>query len=219
MARIHVFADEAGNFDFNTRPGASRYFILTTVTTHDCSPGDRLLALRRDLAWRNVEQATQDFHATEEKQAVRDEVFAELASCDFRIDASIWEKAKVDPGLAASWERFYKTVWFYHFRYIAPRIAGAGNELMVLASSIGTRKKASLLHSAVDDVVAQSARRRDYRTEFWACASDPCLWVADYASWAIQRKWESGNDRSHVLIASKIGSEFEFTRRSQIRYY
>jgi hypothetical protein len=28
--------------------------------------------------------------------------------------------------------------------------------------------------------------------------SDPCLQVADYCTWAIQRKWERGDERSHV---------------------
>ena len=57
MARIHVFADEAGNFDFSSRSGASRYFILTTVTIGDFGAGDALLALRRQLAWEGEPQA------------------------------------------------------------------------------------------------------------------------------------------------------------------
>jgi len=49
--RRHVFADEAGNFDFSRRPGATAYFILCTVTLDDPSTvGAGLLDLRRDLA-------------------------------------------------------------------------------------------------------------------------------------------------------------------------
>jgi hypothetical protein len=52
MRDCYVFADEAGNFDFSSNPGASRYFILTTVTlSGDCSLGDDLMRLRRELAW------------------------------------------------------------------------------------------------------------------------------------------------------------------------
>lgn len=47
-------ADEAGNFDFSGARGASRYFILTSVTVADCSVGEQLLALRRDLGWRGL---------------------------------------------------------------------------------------------------------------------------------------------------------------------
>lgn len=35
MARVHVFADEAGDFNLSDGRGASRYFILPTVTVED----------------------------------------------------------------------------------------------------------------------------------------------------------------------------------------
>ena len=47
--RRYVFLDEAGNFDFSAKPGASRYFMVTSVTLGDCAAGDALLTLRRDL--------------------------------------------------------------------------------------------------------------------------------------------------------------------------
>jgi hypothetical protein len=52
MATVYLFGDEAGNFDFSDGSGASRYFVLATVTMHDWQAGDRLQALRRRLAWR-----------------------------------------------------------------------------------------------------------------------------------------------------------------------
>jgi hypothetical protein len=74
MADRYVFSDEAGNFDFSRQPGASRYFILGTATADDCQVGDRLLQLRRELGCRG-QHLDRVFHATEDPQAVRDEVF------------------------------------------------------------------------------------------------------------------------------------------------
>jgi hypothetical protein len=54
MSRVFVFADEAGNFDFSRRAGASKYFILVTITLPDCSAGLALLELRRELAWEGM---------------------------------------------------------------------------------------------------------------------------------------------------------------------
>ena len=139
MGRIYVFADEAGNFNFDRSPGASRYFILTTVTLADCSVGHDLLELRRQLTWEGVE-LTDHFHATEETQAVR-------------------------------------------------------------------------------DVVLQVARATHIQTAFWPAAIDPCLQVADYCCWAIQRKWERGDNRSHVLIAEKIASELDIFRFGSVTHY
>lgn len=38
MAKIHVFADESGNFDFSRTPGASRYFIIRDKLATEFQP-------------------------------------------------------------------------------------------------------------------------------------------------------------------------------------
>lgn len=75
MSRTYVFADEAGNDDFNLdKRNATRYFILTAVTLSDCAIGDQLIALRRQMAWDELD-LNNCLHATEDRQAVRDRVF------------------------------------------------------------------------------------------------------------------------------------------------
>jgi hypothetical protein len=123
MARITVFADEAGNFDFSLNARASRYFILTTVRLEDCKVGDALLTLRRQLAWEGAELHPDGFHASEDKQAVRDQVFSALDDADFRIDATILDKRKAEPRLAQSEAAFYQLAWDLHLKFVAPRVA------------------------------------------------------------------------------------------------
>lgn len=217
MADRYVFADEAGNFDFSDGRGASRYFILCTVAADECVVGDALLKLRRDLGWKGI-HLDSVFHAAEDPQAVRDEVFAVLATMPFRIDATILEKCKAQPHLRTQ-RALYKMAWYLHFKYVAPRIAGREDRLFVAASSLGTKGGRGALHTAVDDVVHQVAPCGSHRVAFWPVDSDPCLQAADYCTWAIQRKWERGDDRSHVLIAEKIRSEFDVWELGAIRYY
>jgi hypothetical protein len=182
------------------------------VTTPDCSAGDALLNVRRQLAWEGIEQGTTDFHATEERQYVRDRVFEALDSIAFRVDATIFDKQRVTERLRRDEGRFYQTAWFLHFKHMAPLIVQPSDELLVVAASLGTRKKRDEFHGAVRNVVQQVAPMVDFRTAFWSAASEPCLWVADYCSWAIQRKWERGDARSYVLIESKVQSEFNIFR-------
>ncbi len=219
MARVHVFADEAGNFDFSAKPGASRYFMLTTVAMDDFRAGDALLSLRRQLAWEGHDQGTDDFHATEELQTVRDRVFAELANWNFRVDCTILEKRKAAPHLAADDVRFYKTAWFLHFRHVAQLVTRPGDELLVMGASLGTKRKRQSFHDSIHDVVDQVSRGVAFRTVSWAGSSDPCLWVADYCCWALQRKWEQGDDRSYSLIEGKVSTEFDVFRRGTTVYY
>ncbi|MGH2904784.1 MAG: hypothetical protein ACRDK7_14560 [Solirubrobacteraceae bacterium] len=113
MSTVYLFGDEAGNFDFSGGSGASRYFILTTVTMGNCQPGDRLQALRRRLAWQGVHLGAV-LHATEDPQPVRDEVFKMLALCDMRIDATIIAKHSIPAGLRDP-HGLYRHVWQEHF--------------------------------------------------------------------------------------------------------
>ena len=120
VTQIYCFADEAGNFDFRPpETGASRYFILTTVTMRDCAPGHALVDLRRELAMEGAD-VSRPFHASEDRQVIRDRVFEALAPYDFRVDATILEKRKAQPHVRLSEPRFYQTAWWLHFKHVAP---------------------------------------------------------------------------------------------------
>lgn len=224
MSDLYVFADEAGELAFQAK-SSSRYFILTTLTVSDCPVGDALLNLRRQLAWEGVETHP-SFHATEELQPVRDRVFSVLQQHEFRIDATIFEKAKANPNVRQSADRFYRFAWDYHLRYLAQRaIPSATSRLLLVPATIAERKhKQELFTTAVRTVVSEIPLAAPPQLAFWMGRSDPCLWAVDYCCWAIQRKWERtwhGNpdDRSHRLIAPKIHSEFDIFRRSTTLYY
>jgi hypothetical protein len=206
MATVYLFGDEAGNFDFSGALGASRYFILATVTMSDCQAGDRLQALRRRLAWRGVHLGAV-LHATEDPQIVRDEVFATLRRCEMRIDATIIAKASVPLALRDGHE-LYRYAWHQHFSRIAGEVAGDDDRLPAVASDLGTRKRRGAFHLAVDDAIRASARC-PHRVAFWPNMSEPCLVVADYCTWAIQRRWEREDGRSRALIVDKIASEVQ----------
>jgi hypothetical protein len=218
MPRVHVFADESGDFTFARTANASRYYILTTVTSQDFGLGSAMLDLRRKLAWEGI-GLDREFHATTDRQEVRDRVFAVLAAHTFRIDCTLLEKAKAMPHLRSTRERFYKYAWYFHMKHITPKVVRSGDELLVVGASIGTNKQRSLIHSEVKDVVAQVAPTVDFRVACWAAASEPCLQVADYCSWAIQRKWERADTRSYALIQGRIATEFDIFRSGSTMYY
>ena len=218
MARKYIFADECGNFDFSTRLGASKYFILVTLTAPSCAVGQALLDLRRELAWRGVGLST-EFHATTDEQAIRDEVFKVLVRHDFRVDATVLEKAKAQPSIRPTEERFYQMAWYLHMKYVAPRVIRRNDELLVLGASVGTRKRRGVFHAAVGDVIQQVSPTTSFQVACWSASSDPCLQAADYCAWALQRRWEGNDERSYRLIASKLHSEFDVFRIGATRYY
>jgi hypothetical protein len=218
MAQKYIFADECGNFDFSRKHGASRYFILVTTTAVDCDAGHDLLRLRRSLALagRGLDA---EFHAAENEQAIRDDVFAAIQPHAFRIDATILEKSKSMAHLRATDERFYKYAWFYHMKHLAPRICAPGDQLLIVGASLGQKKKKTIFHEAISEVMGQVSTTAAHKVACWPAASDPCLQVADYCAWAIQRKWERGDVRSYSLIQEKIRSEFDLFQYGTQHHY
>jgi hypothetical protein len=172
--------------------------------------GSSLLDLRRQLIWEKA-PVGEYFHASEDRQVIRDRVFAELQKHNFYIQATILEKSKAYPHVRLTNHRFYQYGWFYHFRHAAPKIISAGvSELHITTASVGTQKGQAHFSGAVNDVVQQVIRgRRTHRTNFCRSIADPCLQAADYCTWAIQKKWEQRDVRSYDLIKDRIIHEVD----------
>lgn len=220
MARVHYFVDEAGNFDFSDKPGASKYFILTSVRMIDCSSADALVSLRRDFEWAGVEFENGGLHATSDKQRVRDEVFKLISSMDIRIDTRVLEKRKTHPNLQSQ-ERLYDLAWSTHAENTLYRIADVDDELHIIAGSIGVKRRTRNLMIQQIRSAVHTAGRSQHDTVVSICEAkvDPGLQVADYCCWAIQRKWERDDSRSYDLIRHKISTEQDYFKNGTTYFY
>ena len=198
MSRRFIFTDEAGDFAFKR--------------------GVNILRLRRQLAWEKLPIGDY-FHASEDKQVIRDRVFEAIRGEPFRVDATILEKSKAQPHIRADDAIFYKYAWWYHFKHIGPQIAYRADELHITTASLGTRRRRAIYTASVNEVVAQVLKGVTWITTFTPAGCDPCLQLADYCTWAIQKKWEKGDERSYALIQSRIASEFNLWRRGRTHYY
>lgn len=219
MSRLHVFADEAGTFDFRLGDNISRYFIVCTAVMPSFDVANDMLALRREMAWAN-DPLGEYFHATTDKNAVKDRVYAAMLKHDFTVQATILEKQKASPKIRPTSHRFYQYGWYYHFMYGMPKPLSDCTELHVTAASVSTKAGQVSFTDAVKDVINQTeGKKRKTRTSFWPCGTDPCLQVADYCTWAIQRKWERGDTRYYDLIKDRITYEYDTFQKGTKLYY
>lgn len=217
MPRKYLFADEAGCFTFNRGQNVSTYFIICTVLADDLNFAADLVKLRRKMIW-GREEVRDFFHATEDKQAIRDQVFDVIRQHPITVQATICEKSKAQPAITRNKARFYKYPWFYQFKHaIAPKIS-KGDDLLITAASVGTKKERATFTRELDDVMSQTVTAR-WAVDFRPSYCDPCLQVADYCAWAIQRKWERGDTRSYDLIKHQITYEYDLWQRGTTHYY
>jgi hypothetical protein len=178
-----------------------------------------ILALKRELAWE--QQPLGDyFHATTDKAVVKDRVFAEILKHDFTVQATILEKRKADPRIRPTEHRFYQYGWFYHFLHGMPGPLAECDELHVTAASVGTKKGQMVFTDAVRDVIRQTeGKKRKVRSSFWQCSTDPCLQLADYCTWAVQRKWEKNDRKYYDLIADRVTYEYDVFQKGNRYFY
>jgi hypothetical protein len=94
----------------------------------------------------------------------------------------------------------------------------AESETLVTTASLGTKKERLAFQDAVSDVMRQTSRTR-WRADFMPAQADPCLQVADYCAWAIQRKWELNDSRSYDLIRHLLTYEYDLWWRGTQRFY
>lgn len=218
MSRAYIFSDEAGCFVFQNNGRASRYFLVCTILLEDCSIGNGLLELRRDMVWRKL-PVKEEFHATEDANSIRDGVYQFLALQNFRIDITLLEKSKAHPETRETQEKFYKYDWNCHFAHVGAELIAGKDEISITAAALGTKKGQAVYTAAVNDVVQQTIKRQQWATFFPRAVAEPCLQVADYCAWAVQRKWERGETKWYERISAKIHTEYDVWGSETHRFY
>jgi Protein of unknown function (DUF3800) len=218
MPDTFIFADEAGCFTFNRHPNVSKYFILCTVNMKNCGVGVDLLELRRTLAWEGAE-LNDYFHATVDKQIIRDRVFDGIAKHEFSVQATILEKSKAQSQVRVDKSRFYKTGYYFHFKFGISPMVDMNSETLITTASLGVKKERISFQNAVDDVMRQTQRVGKWRSDFMPSQADPCLQVADYCAWAMQRKWERNDSRSYDLIKDRVTYERDLWSNGTVHFY
>lgn len=216
---LYIFLDEAGNLDFS--PGGSRYFVLSSVTKErPFEAYKELTELKYDLveSGANIEY----FHAAEDNQATRNQVFHIIQSnlSGIRVDSLVVEKRKTAESLRAE-ERFYPEMLGYLLRYV---IQGHDvrqfAEVIVFTDRIPVQRKRQAVEKAVKLTLAQRLPEGvRYRVLHHDSKSNCDLQIADYCNWAIYRKWDRADERSYALIQPAVRSEFETFRHGSICYY
>jgi hypothetical protein len=213
-----IFADEAGCLAFNREPNVSKYFLLCTISMNANDLAGDFISLRRQLVWDGFELGD-SFHASTDKQAVRDRVFETITQHPFTIQATIMEKSKATPKVRETTQGFYHHTYYHHFKHGVSPSLDQQTKLLVTTASLGTKKERLTFRTAIDDVMEKTAKVQRWQTDFRQAQADPGLQAADYCAWAIQRKWERQDTRSYELIAPRITYESDVWRRSDVHHY
>lgn len=221
---LYIFIDESGNFDFSS--SGTKYFVLTSLsTTRPYSIGSPLLALRYLLlpnysGGRALEENGY-FHASEDVQAVRNFVFSVIMKYgkDMRVDAVIAQKNRANPTFYTQQVKLYQKMGEVLLKYIFNGADWGNYDHVVLVfSSIFDKKKRGILKQTFKFLIKNIAAK-PFSLYFHDSKFDLCNQAVDYFGWAIYRKWESQDNRSHNLIKNLVKSAFPIFSRGTTEYY
>jgi len=232
---LYIFIDESGNFDFT--PTGTKYFVLTAASTlTPLESRDELLRKVYELKYAgwNTGQSDYYFHATEDKQEVRDWVFGAIRKLnDIEIDAIIAQKNKTNPSLyieyelregqvkTVHWEeRFYDKILQMLLQYIFGRYEGKDDieEIIVVLGSIFTRAKRRYVFKSLEQYLKEKSKK-PFRIYFHPTSSDINCQMADYCGWAVYVRAERGEMRPWKEIEDKVKSCFDVFARGDTEYY
>ena len=227
MRTLFIFIDESGNFDFSSK--GTKYFILSAVSTLNPLGKERLEEIKYDLMKNGTN--LEYFHATEDKQVVRNKVYSFIENLkDIEIDSVIAQKNKTNPSLYISekkkkpkkGEKLYTLALQTLLQYIFRRYNNSAkvDRVVIVLSSIFDVNKRELIKKTIKIYLKQIFSNPFY-LYFHQNRSDKNTQIADYCCWAIYKKWTDGEIRPYSVVnkGNKIKSEFDIFKTGKTIYY
>lgn len=216
----YIFIDESGNWVFSKK--GTQYLVFTSLFVKDPHIFDnRLSNLRYDFL-KNGHDIS-EFHATEDKQFVRDKVIKCLKEerGNLEIDAIVIEKCKANPTLSQNKGRLYKKVFLMLLRYVLYR--QKFDKLLIFTDTLPDITKKEEFKKGLKVAVKLIIPNKSFHVYHHPSNSHYCLQAVDYFGWTIYKKhgdWGVKDDRSYNELRHRIRSVFDlFALSDGTTYY
>lgn len=217
---LYIFLDEGGDLNFSL--SGSSFFTMTALSiVRPFLAYEPLVNLKYDQWEKGFH--FEYFHATEDKQQTRDEVFKVLEHHidRFMIDSIIVEKRKTSLHLQHDHGYFYRRIFEILLRYVLERYEDQFCQIFLISDTIPIKRKRKEIEKSIKLTIAHFLRGKniEYGIFHYASKSDINLQIVDYFNWAIFRKWARSDDRSYQIIKNAIYSEFDVFKFGEKFYY
>jgi len=207
MPTLHVHVDESGDLNFSQT--GTRYYVFTAVWTYDPAPlAAELSALRFQLVKAGHADRLSGFHACDDPYPRRTLVMNVLSNHRLWNFASIVvDKPRINPILYDPME-FYPKFIAMVLRFVFRGRVRPGTSLVVVYTD--TLPFSGKQAKAIEVAIKKSCRSDLPTVPFRVChhrrESNAWIQVADYCSWSVCRKWESGNLEAYNQLRAHLAA-------------
>jgi len=228
---LYLFIDESGNFDFT--PKGTKYFLLTGLVTFEpLIKREGLIDLRYRLLSEGVDQ--EFFHASEDKQAVRDQVFSILASIGdtFEVRSILARKNKTNPVLyresytkkgrlieRSTGMGLYRKLAECLLQYIFKGKEGTASKIVVVLGSLYVGDKKRVILQTLKHFLKTNFSGIPFEIYSHQTCADLNCQLADYCCWAVAVRAERGEERPYEVIKGQVKSIFDIFKNGDREYY
>lgn len=202
---VYLFFDESGNLDFSSN--GSRWFCFGALTLRDPGPLSAAFSrVRYGLLAQGLE--LECFHAAEDRQVVRNQVFEALACTGgFDFDVLVAEKCRTPAALRDPFE-FYARLGYVLVDSVLDRYRHMDEPVVVVTDLLPLQRDRKALAKAFRTAIRDVRGERPFSIVHHASSAHAGLQAVDYCTWAVQRRLR-GDERPYRQIRPWIRSEWE----------
>lgn len=206
----YIFLDESGDLGFNfTKSKTSQLFIVTCMFVNDKKPIEKIVKkIFRTFTKKELRSHTGTLHCFKEKPKTREKLLSFLSKQEVSIMTIYLNKKKVYTKLCEEKHILYNYVANILLDRIHAKKLLPFDKLVLLV--ISRRETNKFLNENFTNYLQNqlfSNHNIKLKIEIKSPFEEKCLQVTDFASWAIFRKREHGDNSYYEIIKSKIKEE------------
>lgn len=221
---LFLYLDESGNYTFS-KTGTEYLIYSSLAVTNPYNLYDNLCNLEKKLKKKNINLSAKGcFHATEDKQVVRDEVYKILRrEKSYEVDSVIIEKCKANPAVRDPY-KLYPKVYGILLKYVLHRYSDVSKVVIFLDEAPIQKKKDAMKKGINETLKSILGKDKRYHVIFLPAVFSYGLQAVDYIAWGLYKKrgnWGDKMDlRPYKEIKSKVKSELDlFESGDGVKYY
>lgn len=205
----YIFLDESGDLGFDfTRKKTSHLFVITCLFTEDKRPIEKIVKKTHSELKKKYKRRFGILHAFREKPITRQRLLRRLNEKDCSIMTIYLNKKRVYTKLQEEKVVLYNYVANILLdRIYSKRLIPVDRKVELIASKRETNK---FLNENFKNYLNNQMKNRhkiDIVVQIKSPSQEKALQIVDFASWAIFRKYEYGDDGYYNLIKNKIMEE------------
>ena len=226
----YIFVDESGDMDF-TQGGSKYYLFNFLVKKRPFKLHEHISSYRYELLEKNLDPLINSrinieyFHANNDNKYIKNEMFNIISTFDkndVQVYSYILEKEKVSPNKRKSKEHFYIDNLIYSIGKLLEKLNIDTNFVIItdnLPIESNKKKQEKALKLGVHTYIKEHNLHLRYDIFHHCSASSVNLQIIDYIGWAINKKYEHGDDIYYKKIEKYILSEDIVTKNRKTKFY